>query len=91
MSLENLINDAAEVLPEGWIVRIEVEKGAGWVKVIRPDGTEVEIEDDECDMAEMFQDAVGMVMDEVAMDRIIESEEYIFDSGDQEADKNAVK
>jgi hypothetical protein len=35
---ERALQRAAKELPEGWIVRVEVERGAGWVDLHDPSG-----------------------------------------------------
>ncbi len=66
MTLEQRIEDAAERLPEGWSITIEVENGAASITVNRPDGTAAHIDDDERDIAELFSCAVAFVRDEKA-------------------------
>jgi hypothetical protein len=46
VTLEKAIDRAAEVLPDGWRLRIDVERGAATVSIIRPDGSEVFCSDD---------------------------------------------
>lgn len=43
MTLEENINRAAIELPDGWIVQISVEAGAGWVDLLTPDGNSVDV------------------------------------------------
>ena len=64
MTLEQVIECAAMTLPEGWRVRLEVEEGAAWVKAIRPDDTEVDINSDEADLTELVRLAIGLARDE---------------------------
>lgn len=52
MTLEKALEHAAEHLPEGWTVHISVEKGSGWVNAERPDGTMVDMYEDETDLEE---------------------------------------
>jgi hypothetical protein len=40
IALGEAINKAAELLPEGYLIRISVEHGAGWAYLEFPDGTE---------------------------------------------------
>ena len=42
-TLEENINRAAHELPEGWIIEIGVENGAGWVNLNTPDGNSVDV------------------------------------------------
>jgi hypothetical protein len=64
MTLEQRIEDAAGILPEGWSITIEVENGAASIVVHRPDGTVAHIDDDERDISELFSCAVAFVRDE---------------------------
>jgi hypothetical protein len=64
MNLEQMIECAAMTLPEGWRVRIEVEHGAAWVKAVKPDGTDVDIDSDEHDLAGHVRLAIGLAHDE---------------------------
>ena len=41
---ERQIQRAAQHLPEGWRITVEVEKDAGWVYAFNPDGRRVEID-----------------------------------------------
>jgi signal transduction histidine kinase len=43
--LKNAIEEAARYLPDGWSIEIRVEKGSGCVYLMKPDGTEVPIDD----------------------------------------------
>lgn len=47
MTLGDALLLSAETLPEGWIVRVEVEKGAGWVTLLNPDGDQLDVDHDE--------------------------------------------
>lgn len=38
MNLEATINQAAKGLPSGWMIEIRVERGAGWVDLVSPEG-----------------------------------------------------
>lgn len=58
MTLERALERAAEHLPQGWNIRISVENGAGWIRAERPDGTEVELYEDETDFADQVCAAV---------------------------------
>lgn len=42
IDLHNALEDAARYLPEGWIIRICVESGAGWAECVKPDGSAVD-------------------------------------------------
>ena len=71
MSLEQLIDDAAENLPEGWSIRIEVENGCGEVIAERPDGSTVMMADGESDICEQFRNACILIRDELEADRLM--------------------
>lgn len=43
--LANAINAAARDLPDGWLIELCVERGAGWVELYNPDGDRHELED----------------------------------------------
>lgn len=58
MRIDDLLEMAARDLPEGWSVRIEVERGAAWVKIVAPDGVEYDIDSDETCIAGLVQDAI---------------------------------
>lgn len=73
-SLEQLIEAAAEKLPEGWTVAIEVQKGYGEVMVTRPDGTGVGMSDGEMTISEQFAFASIFIRDEIQADEISQNE-----------------
>lgn len=58
MRINDLLEMAARDLPEGWSVRIEVERGSAWVNTIAPDGVEYEIDSDEAEIADLVRDAI---------------------------------
>ncbi len=70
MTLEKALEHAAEHLPEGWIVYISVEKGSGWVTAERPDGSMVDMHEDETDLEEQVRNAVRLAHDEIAADAL---------------------
>jgi len=70
MTLEKALEHAAEHLPEGWTVHISVENGAGWVEAERPDGTTVDMYEDETDLEEQVRNAVRLAHDEIAADAL---------------------
>ena len=84
MTLEKALEHAAEHLPEGWTVHIAVEKGAGWVRAERPDGSMVEMHEDETDFEEQVRNAVRLAHDEIAADVISQHN----DQGDGSPDTN---
>ena len=53
-SLDELLNNAAENLPEGWQIKIEVEKDSGSITAIRPNGSEVDMYDPDEEMEDQF-------------------------------------
>jgi hypothetical protein len=78
-TLEELINQAAEVLPDWWEIRIEVQQGYGQAIVTRPDGTEVQMSDGENDIREQFRDALGLVRDELEADKLLGANDKLRD------------
>jgi hypothetical protein len=58
----DLLNDAVEEacgeLPSGWMVCIFLERGAGWVDLIYPDGRMHEVHEDEMTVADLVRDAI---------------------------------
>lgn len=72
MTLEKALEHAAEHLPEGWTVHVSVEKGSGWVNAERPDGTMVDMHDDETDLEEQVRNAVRLAHDEIAAEALSE-------------------
>lgn len=66
MTLEKALEHAAEHLPQGWTIHVSVENGAGWVRAERPDGTMVEMHEDETDFVEQVRNAVRLAHDEIA-------------------------
>lgn len=70
MSLEKAIEHAAEHLPEGWTIHIAVERGAGWVNAERPDGSMVDMREDDTDFAEQVNAVVRLAHDEAEADKL---------------------
>lgn len=64
-SLEQAIERAAEVLPDGYAVILQVEKGAGWVELERGDMSRVKMGWGETDLVEQVMDAISLAFDEV--------------------------
>ena len=64
MTLEKRIESACEYLPEGWRIRIDIERDAADVTAVRPDGTEVHMSDGERDIEEQVTDAIFLARDE---------------------------
>lgn len=73
MNLEQALEHAAEHLPDGWQIKIEVEKGAGWVTAIRPDETEVGMSDAEDDFSDQVVNAIRLAHDELAADKLCQA------------------
>lgn len=73
-TLEQLIGAAAEHLPDGWEIRIEVQHEYGEVIVTRPDGTEVPMQDGESDIREQFKNAGLLIRDEIMADTVLPNE-----------------
>jgi hypothetical protein len=66
MTLEKRIESACEYLPEGWRIRIDIERDAADVTAIRPDGTKVHMSDGERDIEEQVTDAICLARDETS-------------------------
>jgi hypothetical protein len=64
MSLHELAEHACEHLPDGWRIRIDLEKHSGAVTAIRPDDTEVQMDDRESELDEQVRAAVHLARDE---------------------------
>src|SRR5690606_25429804 len=60
---ERQIQRAAQHLPEGWRITVEVEKDAGWVDAFNPDGSRIEI-DWIGSLAEQIEHAIDTAMQE---------------------------
>ena len=52
-------------MPDGWRIRIDLEKHSGTVTAIRPDETEVDMGDGERDIEEQCADALHLAFDEL--------------------------
>ena len=64
ITLDDLLEKAAEVLPEGWSLRIDVERGSGGVTMIRPDGSEEDIQPEDMNIKEQFARAILLCCNE---------------------------
>lgn len=70
MTLEERIQSAAGNLPDGWSINIEVEKGCGLVRLMRPDGSDLIVCDGENrGIAEYFRDAEIIAFNEALQAR----------------------
>lgn len=69
-TLEELIELAAETLPEGWMTEVHAESCSGFVKAIRPDQTEVIMDDGESDITEQFRNAMILADEETKADTL---------------------
>ncbi|MAF06194.1 hypothetical protein [Herbaspirillum sp.] len=59
LSVDQAIEEAAESLPEGYVIEVNVESGAAWVNTYGPDGSDIELP--ECvdgTLAEQIQSAI---------------------------------
>ena len=83
MNLEKSLEHAAEHLLEGWSIHISVENGAGWVRAEKPDGTMVEMHEDETDFAEQVRAAVRLAHDEKAADALSQENAPAMESAHQ--------
>jgi hypothetical protein len=70
MTLEKAIDLACEKLPDEWRIRIDLEHGYGGVIAIRPDGTEVDMHEDETDMTEQVCAVLRLAHDEAEADKL---------------------
>jgi len=70
MTLEQAIEHAAEYLPEDWSITLQVERGAGWVEVIRPDKSTVLMDDGEYDLVDQVANGCRLAHDEIAAERM---------------------
>ncbi len=46
MTTDDFLKQAARQLPVGWQMRVVVERNAGWVDLINPEGDEIELSPD---------------------------------------------
>lgn len=72
-SLDNILEQAAEHLADGWQIEIQVENGSASVAAIRPDWSRIEMWEDETDYEEQYQSAIKLSNDEAASDAILSS------------------
>ncbi len=56
--LNNAVEEACGELPSGWMVLISLERGAGWVELIYPDGRMHEVHEDETKVADLVREAI---------------------------------
>lgn len=82
--IEQLIDSAAENLPELWEIRIVVQREYAEVIVTRPDGSDVPMQDGESDMREQFRNALCLIRDELEADKMLATSA---DSGQRSAPK----
>ena len=61
MSLELATGLAARDLPEGYVIRLCVEKGAAWVEVTSPGGSVVPIDGTDLELFEQMLAALKLV------------------------------
>jgi hypothetical protein len=59
--LNDAVEEACGELPSGWMVLISLERGAGWVDLIYPDGRMHEVHEDETKVADLVREAIRMV------------------------------
>ena len=63
LNLSDLVQEAAGSLPDGWEVSLRVERDAGWVELIDPDGNEVPFPTNNESIEETYLDAVRHARD----------------------------
>lgn len=68
-SLETEIQRAAELLPPNWKLRIDIENGCGDVVALRPDGTEVQLDDGDTCLAEQVRLGLDLAATETEVDK----------------------
>jgi hypothetical protein len=73
MTLEKRIEFICEHMPDGWSVLIKLEKHSGFVVAVRPNGTEVDMDDGERDIEEQLADAYFFARDEIAAEKLEEN------------------
>lgn len=56
--LNDAVEEACGELPEGWMVLIYLERGAGWVDLSDPDGDCIEVHEDETSISDLVREAV---------------------------------
>src|SRR5690606_37039983 len=64
---ERQIQRAAQHLPEGWRIIVEVERDAGWIDAFNPDGRRIEI-DWVGSLAEQIEQAIDAAMQDASHD-----------------------
>ena len=64
--LDDILNHAAKHLPKGWSIEISVEHESASVYAVRPNGTQVDMWEDEIDFHEQFMAAIKFANDEEA-------------------------
>jgi hypothetical protein len=72
MTLEQRIDSACEHLPDGWSIRIDIERDACNVTAVRPDGTEVQMDDGELDIEQQVMEAINLSIDETRAEAVKE-------------------
>lgn len=69
-TLESAIECAAEHLPTGWKIRIDIENGYGGTTAIRPDESEVSMDTGDTCLDEQVSNALRLALDEEAADKL---------------------
>mgnify|MGYP002141892168 CR=1 FL=1 len=70
ITLESAIELAAATLPTGYLLRVVVERGAGWLELTTPAGEELEVPGEPCDpLAELVAGAVLLAQQHAASQR----------------------
>ena len=70
MTIDQHIDRICERLPEYWSVRINLEQGYGGVIAVRPDGTEVYMNDSDDTIEEQLGNAFCLARDETDADKL---------------------
>jgi hypothetical protein len=56
--LNDAFEEACGELPDGWMVLIYLERGAGWVELSDPDGDCIEVHEDETSVSDLVREAI---------------------------------
>lgn len=69
MDIFDAINDACKVLPDEWIISLQMENGSAHVELYDPDGNEIELPDSaDKDLAEQINEAIETAVSAIEWD-----------------------
>jgi len=60
--INDLFNEAARDLPEGYRIEIMIEKDSGWVDLIKPDNTRIDMVCADWCLETSIKEAISMAM-----------------------------